>query len=159
MGLATFIQTFANAVIASAIYALVAVGLALSFGVMKMANFAHGEFFMAGAYVVYVLYAIAGYPFIAAVLCAMPIVALMGLATERLIFRPTRDNLLAGFMATAGLSFILQVLAGRIWGVGLMKRIPTPLMGAVDIAGSHVGSQRLVILPAAILLLAAFGCS
>ncbi|HWA46065.1 MAG TPA: branched-chain amino acid ABC transporter permease [Hypericibacter adhaerens] len=155
MDLATFVQTFANAVISSSIYALVAVGLALSFGVMKMANFAHGEFFMAGAYVVYVLYALAGYPFVLAVLCAVPVVALMGLAAERLIFRPTRDNLLAGFMATAGLSFILQVLAGRIWGVGLMKKIPTPIMGAVDVAGAHIGSQRLVILPVAILTLVA----
>lgn len=153
MLLATFIQTLANAVISSAVFALVAVGLALSFGVMKMANFAHGEFFMSGAYVVYVIYAIAGYPFVLAVVLAVPIVGLMGLATERLIFRPTRDNLLAGFMATAGLSFILQVLAGRIWGVGLMKRIPTPTMGTTDMFGAHIGTQRLIVLPVAVATL------
>ena len=48
----TFIQSISNAVILGSIYAIVAVGLALAFGVMQMANFAHGEFFMAGAYVV-----------------------------------------------------------------------------------------------------------
>ena len=53
MDLPTFIQTIANSVVAGSIYAIVAVGLAMAFGVMKMANFAHGEFFMAGAYVSY----------------------------------------------------------------------------------------------------------
>jgi branched-chain amino acid transport system permease protein len=155
MDLPTFVQTLANAVVLSSIYALVAVGLALSFGVMRMANFAHGEFFMAGAYVVYVLYALCGVPFLLAVIVSIPVVALMGLATERLIFRPTRENLLAGFMATAGLSFVLQVLAGRLWGVGLMKPVPIPYMGAVDLLDARIGIQRLIVIPAALMTLGA----
>ncbi len=126
MDAATLIQTLLNSVVASSIYALVAVGLALAFGVMKMANFAHGEFFMVGAYCVYVLYSLAGLPFPLAVVLAIPIVALFGVVTERLIFRPTRKNILAGFMATAGLAFVLQVLAGQIWGVGIAKSIRRP---------------------------------
>ena len=134
---------------------LVAVGLALAFGVMKMANFAHGEFFMAGAYVVYVAYGLGGWPFPLAVLLAMPVVAVLGLVTERLIFRPTRDNILAGFMATAGLSFMLQVIVGRIWGVGLPRAVPTPYMGAAEIFGAFVGWQRLVVIPCTALMLVA----
>ncbi len=114
MDIATLIQTLANSVVASSIYALVAVGLALAFGVMKMANFAHGEFFMVGAYCVYVLYGLVGLPGPLAVVLAIPIVAFLGLLTERFIFRPTRKNVLAGFMATAGLTYILQVTAGRV---------------------------------------------
>ena len=49
MELTTFVQTIANSVVAGSIYATVAVGLALAFGVMQMANHAHGEFFMLGA--------------------------------------------------------------------------------------------------------------
>ena len=101
MELTTFVQTIANSVVAGSIYATVAVGLALAFGVMQMANHAHGEFFMLGAYVVYVFYALAGMPFPLAVLAAIPTIAALGLLTERLIFRPTRGNVLAGFMATA----------------------------------------------------------
>lgn len=148
----TFLQSLANGVVLGSIYAMVAVGLALAFGVMQMANFAHGEFFMLGAYVVYILYALGGVPFPAAVILAFPIVAAFGLATERLIFRPTRGNVLAGFMATAGVAFILQVLVGQIWGVGLMRSVPTPYMGAADIGGAFVSWQRLIIVPATALM-------
>ncbi|MDH5750136.1 MAG: branched-chain amino acid ABC transporter permease, partial [Rhodospirillales bacterium] len=73
MDLGTFLQSFSNAIALGSIYAMVAVGLALAFGVMQMANFAHGEFFMLGSYVVYVLYAIFGLSFPAAVILAFPI--------------------------------------------------------------------------------------
>jgi len=148
----TIVQSLANAVVLGSIYAMVAVGLALAFGVMQMANFAHGEFFMLGAYVVYVLYALGGMPFPVAVIMAFPIVAAFGLATERLIFRPTRGNVLAGFMATAGAAFVLQVLVGQMWGVGLMRSVPTPYMGATDIAGAHISWQRLIIVPAMVVM-------
>jgi branched-chain amino acid transport system permease protein len=153
MDTATLIQTLANSVVAGSIYALVAVGLALAFGVMKMANFAHGEFFMLGAYVVYVAYSLGGLPFPLAVVLAIPVVGLAGMLTERLIFRPTRQNILAGFMATAGLAFILQVLAGQIWGVGMPKKVPTPYMGAADILGAAVAWQRLIVIPIALAML------
>jgi branched-chain amino acid transport system permease protein len=153
MDLSTFVQTIANSVVAGSIYATVAVGLALAFGVMQMANFAHGEFFMAGAYVVYVLYALGGLPFPVAVLAAIPIVGAMGLLTERFIFRPTRGNVLAGFMATAGLAFILQVIVGQTWGVGLMRYVPSPYMGAATIGGALIGWQRVIVVPAAGLML------
>ncbi|MDH3473617.1 MAG: branched-chain amino acid ABC transporter permease, partial [Rhodospirillales bacterium] len=141
MDAATFVQSIANSIVQGSIYATVAVGLALAFGVMQMANFAHGEFFMLGAYVVYVLYALGDVPFPVAVIAAFPIVALFGVATERFIFRPTRENVLAGFMATAGLALILQVLVGQTWGVGLMRSIPTPYMGIVEIGSARLGWQ------------------
>ena len=152
MGLETFIQSFANALVLGSIYAMVAVGLALAFGVMQMANFAHGELFMAGAYVVYVLYSLVGLPFIIAVIAAFPIVAVLGVLFERAIFRPTRDNVLAGFMATAGASFIMQVLVGQQWGVGLMRSVPVPYKGSVEILGAAISWQRLIIIPATIIM-------
>ena len=148
MDSATLIQTLLNSVVTSSVYALVAVGLAMAFGVMKMANFAHGEFFMVGAYTVYVLYQLGGFNFWVAV-------ALLGVATERIIFRQTGANILAGFMATVALGFVLQVAVGRIWGVGLMKRIDTPYMGAAEIGDAFVGWQRLLVIPCAIAMLVA----
>jgi len=153
MDSALFVQTIVNSIAAGSIYAVIAVGLAMAFGVMKMANFAHGEFFMVGAYVVYVFYALLGWPFPAAVLMSIPIVGALGVVTERLIFRPTRSNVMAGFMATAGLAFILQVLVGQTWGVGLMRSVPTPYMGAADVLGAKIGWQRVLVVPAAIVML------
>lgn len=152
MGLETFIQSFANALVLGSIYAMVAVGLALAFGVMQMANFSHGELFMAGAYVVYVLYSLVGLPFLIAVIAAFPIVALIGVLFERLIFRPTRGNVLAGFMATAGAGFIMQVLVGQQWGVGLMRSVAVPYKGSAEILGAAISWQRLVIIPATIFM-------
>ena len=152
MGLETFIQSFANALVLGSIYAMVAVGLALAFGVMQMANFAHGELFMAGAYVVYVLYSLLGLPFFVAVIAAFPIVAVLGVLFERAIFRQTRGNVLAGFMATAGAGFIMQVLVGQQWGVGLMRSVPVPYKGSAEILGAAISWQRLVIIPATIIM-------
>ena len=148
----TLIQSFANALVLGSIYAMVAVGLALAFGVMQMANFAHGELFMAGAYVVYVLYSLAGLPFFIAVIAAFPIVALLGVLFERAIFRPTRGNVLAGFMATAGAGFIMQVLVGQQWGVGLMRSVSVPYKGSAEILGAAVSWQRLIIIPATLIM-------
>ena len=154
MSFETFIQSFANALVLGSIYAMVAVGLALAFGVMQMANFSHGELFMAGAYVVFVLYSLMGLPFIIAVIAAFPIVAVIGLIFERLIFRPTRGNVLAGFMATAGAGFIMQVLVGQQWGVGLMRSVVVPYKGSAELFGTAISWQRLIIVPATILMVA-----
>lgn len=155
MEVSTLIQTIANSLVQSSVYATLAIGLALGFGVMKMANFAHGEFYMLGAYVIFFLYTTWGLPYPLAVLAALPILALVGMLTERLIFRPTKGNVLAGFMATAGLAFILQVLVGQTWGVGLMRAIETPYKGAWEVAGAFIGWQRLIIIPVAILMITA----
>lgn len=152
---ALFLQTLLNSVSQGTIYAVIALGLALGFGVMKMANFAHGEFYMLGAYTVFILYAKLSWAYPLAVLAAFPIVALLGVLTERLIFKPTRGNVLAGFMATAGLTLMLQVLVGQLWGVGLMRKVPSPYQGVVDIAGASIGYQRLVIIVVTPLIIGA----
>lgn len=154
MGFDTVVQTFANALVLGSIYAMVAVGLALAFGVMQMANFSHGELFMAGAYVVYVLYSLMGLPFPLAVIASFPIVAVIGLLFERLIFRPTRGNVLSGFMATAGAGFVMQVLVGQQWGVGLMRSVNVPYKGSVQILGAAMSWQRLIIIPATFVMVA-----
>jgi len=150
MDLQTAIQTAANAGAASCMLMMIAVGLSLAFGVMQMANYAHGEFFMAGAYTVYALYALGGVPFWVAIGASVGVVCCIGLAVERAIFRPTRGNVLAGFMATCGLAFVIQVFCGEVWGWGLMKYLPKPYMIPFDIMGASVDFARMLIIPFAI---------
>jgi len=148
-------QTILNALITSSFYALVAVGLTLVFGVMKIVNFAHGEFYMIGAYAVWVLFAVNGWPYAAAVVVGIVGVGLLGVVSETLIFRPLRGNLLSGFIASVGLMFILQVAVGRIWGVGKMKPVPAPYPGAVvSVGGVSVDVQRLIVFGGAVALVA-----
>jgi branched-chain amino acid transport system permease protein len=144
------IQTIANAIAVSSMYALIAVGLTLAFGVMQMANLAHGHFFMLGAYTVYALYALGGWPFWAAVAAAMVVGVVIGLAVERGIFRPLRGDVVAGFIATAGLMFVFEVFVGEMWGWGHMRTIPSPYMHPFKIMGASVSFQRVLVIPFAI---------
>ena len=150
MDLTTAIQTSANAAAYSCMLAMIAVGLSLAFGVMQMANYAHGEFFMGGAYTVYALYALGGVPYWVAIAAGAVVVMGLGLLTERGIFRPTRGNVLAGFMAAAGLAFIIQVFCGEVWGWGLMRYIPKPYMVPFEVMGASVDFARILIIPFAI---------
>lgn len=139
------LQTCVNALVASGFFALTAVGLVLIFGVMGIVNFAHGELFMAGAYAVWYLYSKLNWPFFLAVAAALVIVMLIGLAMERGLFRPMRDNPLGGLINSIGVLFILQVVAVRIGGLGLMKHVPPAFPGVKRITeGVALANQRLV---------------
>ena len=144
------LQTTANAIAASSMYALIAVGLTLAFGVMQMANLAHGHFFMAGAYTVYALYARGGWPFWWAVAAAVVVGAVIGLIVERGVFRPLRGDVVSGFIATAGLMFVFEVLVGEIWGWGYMRPVPSPYMRPFRLLGISVALQRVIVIPFAI---------
>jgi branched-chain amino acid transport system permease protein len=145
------IQTIANSIAASGMYALIAVGLTLAFGVMQMANLAHGHFFMVSAYTVYALYALAGWPFWWAVAAAVVVGGVLGFIVERAIFRPLQGDVVSGFIATMGLMFVFEVLVGEIWGWGLSKPIPSPYMRAVSFMGASVAFQRVLLIPFAVV--------
>jgi branched-chain amino acid transport system permease protein len=153
--LETVLQTCVNALVASGFFALTAVGLVLIFGVMGIVNFAHGELFMAGAYAVWYLYSEMGMPFFVAIAGGALIVMAIGLAMERGLFRPMRDNPLGGLINSIGVLFILQVIAVKIGGLGLMKHVPPAFPGTFElIEGVTVSKQRVVaLLVAAALLL------
>jgi branched-chain amino acid transport system permease protein len=146
-------QTIINSLMASAFYAVVAVGLSLAFGVMGIANYAHGEFFMLGAYIVWLLYAVCHWPFFAAVGMAILLVGLLGVIVERAIFRPVRRNVFNGFLISVGLMFILQVFVAKTWGVGVAKAVPSAFSGSLQLFGASVSWQRFIVLPIAVLLL------
>lgn len=148
-----FIQTCINSVVTSGFYALIAVGLVLIFGVMGIINLAHGELFMAGAYGVWFLYSVSGWPFFLAVIAACMIVTVIGLIMEVFLFHPMRDNPLGGLINSIGVLFILQVLAVKIGGLGLMKHIPPAIRGNIEILGGTVSAQRFLALCVALVLL------
>jgi branched-chain amino acid transport system permease protein len=152
--LEVILQTIVNALVQSGFFALWAVGLVLIFGVMGVINFAHGELVMVGAYTVWVLYSQNGWPFFLAVLAALIVVMLIGVSMERALFRPLRDNPLAGLINSIGLLFILQVIAVQIGGLGLMKHVPPAFPGTIEfMEGVRIPTQRLAALIVAGLLL------
>jgi branched-chain amino acid transport system permease protein len=148
-------QTILNGLMTSSFYALIAVGLSLVFGVMHIVNFAHGEFYMVGAYTVWVLYAKMNWPFFVAVGAAIVLVGLLGVVAERLIFRQAHGNVLSGFIMSVGLVFILQVFVVKIWGLGKMKPVPAAFPQVLDIGGISTSWQRFIVIPATVVLLGA----
>ena len=84
------LQQIVNAVSLGSLYALVAVGLSIVFGVLKLTNFAHGDVMMVGAFGVALLVGI-GVPFPVAVICGIAAAAVAGFLIERIAYRPIRD--------------------------------------------------------------------
>lgn len=121
-----------------------AVGLVLVFGVMRVVNFAHGELVMFGAFTIWVLHAQLGFGYIPAIGAAIVLVTGIGLMMERLLFRPTRSDPLAGLICSIGVLFILQVIAALIGGDGPSKQVPPPYQGTLVLSESlRIPYQRI----------------
>ncbi|MEQ8665692.1 MAG: branched-chain amino acid ABC transporter permease [Rhodospirillales bacterium] len=148
-------QTGLNALYAASYISLVAVGLVLIFGVMGIINFAHGELFMAGAYVIVALYADLSMPFIVAVAIGTIFVGCLGLAMERAMFRPLRDNPLGGLVASIGFLIVLQAVAVLGFGVR-MEHIPPVTQEVIAFSDKiRLPVSRLYVILAAVVLLSA----
>jgi branched-chain amino acid transport system permease protein len=146
-----------NVLSTSCFYVLFAVGMALVFGVMKVINFAHGEFYMLGGYALWILlnYFSSTIPstiaFFIALVVGAPLVGCVGLLVERILFRPLRDNQLGGFMASMGLAYIIQVIAAKSFGV-LDRSLPVVFTGNAVILGAIITWQRIVVVGFSILM-------
>ncbi|HKL55930.1 MAG: branched-chain amino acid ABC transporter permease [Roseovarius sp.] len=148
-------QTGLNAVYAASYISLIAVGLVLIFGVMGVINFAHGELYMAGAYTVVLLYTDLAVPFFVAVAAGLIFVGCLGLAMERALFRPLRDNPLGGLVASIGFLMILQALAVMGFGVR-MEHIPPVTQSVIEFSDRvRLPVARLYVIVAAVVLLTA----
>ena len=148
-------QTGLNAVYAASYISLIAVGLVLIFGVMGVVNFAHGELYMAGAYAVVLLYTDFQIPFFVAIAVGMIFVGCLGLAMERALFRPLRDNPLGGLVASIGFLMILQSLAVMGFGVR-MEHIPPVTQHVIEFSERvRLPLSRLFVIIAAVVLLGA----
>ena len=149
------LQTVVNAAYAASYLALVAVGLALIFGVMGVINFAHGELYMLGAYAVVFFYAEQGMPFFLAVAIGLIGLGLFGAAIERGLFRPMRDNPLGGLIVSIGLLLMLQAAVAMGFGVR-MEHITPPYQIPIQVFGLEgvvIPLQRLIVILASVFLL------
>jgi branched-chain amino acid transport system permease protein len=114
----TFLQQFFNGLVSGAFLALLALGLSVIFGMLGVVNFAHGAFYMLGAFGAYILYAEAGVNFWLALLTVPLALALFGMVLERLfIHRLAGLDPLYNFLLTFGLTLVLQDVVRREYGV------------------------------------------
>lgn len=150
--MALFVDQLVNGLTLGAYYALIAVGLALVFGVARLVNFAHGEFFMLGGYVLYFAYTVYHVPYALSIAIAVVALGAVGAVFHKVIYQPVMHRLwYVQLFATLAASFILSNLA--IITVGSTQRsAATPLVSSVfTIGGVQVAYQRLVVLAVAIV--------
>ena len=149
------VQTGLNALYSASYISLVAVGLVLIFGVMGIVNFAHGELFMVGAYVVVALYSNYDIPYVLVAAIGLVFVGCIGLLMERTMFRPLRDNPLGGLVASIGFLMILQALASITFGVR-MAFVPPVTQDVIEFTDKiRLPLQRLYVILAAVGFLTA----
>ncbi|HEY3206028.1 MAG TPA: hypothetical protein VGJ58_03655, partial [Gaiellaceae bacterium] len=131
------LQTLGDAFGQGAIYALMAVGIGLVFGVLRLVNFAYGQLIMAGAYT---LAYTSGWPVAASVIACFAVVVALSLAMDRLVFRPLRSSSPAVMLVTTfAIAFLLQSVALiidlRDGQLGQVASSIAPLNQAVSVGG------------------------
>ncbi|HVG98771.1 MAG TPA: branched-chain amino acid ABC transporter permease [Chloroflexota bacterium] len=136
------------------VYALLAGGLNLIFGVMRVINLAHGELLMLGAYTTFWLFARTGMNPVLSLLLSIPLLFLLGALVQRLLVgRVVRRPLLISLLMTFGLSLFLTGLAQQLW-TNDYRSVPY-LSGSIGVAGLAVSRPRLVAFAVALVLSAA----
>lgn len=135
-----------NGLVIGLIYALSALGVSLVAGTMKLVNFAHGEFYVAAAYLSFYLSSACGFPPLAAMAAAIGAAFLLGVVVEELLIRPTYGQQMQCLIVTFVLSIVLQNALLLTFGPYPVKP-PALVSGAVDVFGLFTyGRQRLVSL-------------
>lgn len=134
------------------IYVLVALGLTLVFSIMGIINFAHGEIYMLGAFVTYILTVSYRVNFFLSMVIAMGVMILLGLLIERIIFRPLRGHQLNILVISLGLAILLQNLALIAWGPDDVS-IPSPYPEAIEVLGINLSMERLAAVVIAAILI------
>jgi branched-chain amino acid transport system permease protein len=150
-----FLQQVLNGLTLGGIYSLVALGLTLVYGILHVPNFAHGAFYMAGAFVSFHLMQTWGFNYWLALAGSAACVALIAVLAERLVFHPLRAaSGLHPMIAAIGVLLFLEAAAQAIWGADF-HRMQTPYTGILDLGGVTAPVQRLLIIGAAFALMIA----
>ena len=151
-----FLQQLLNGLANGMGYVLIAVGLTLVVGVLRVVNFAHGEFFMLGAYVTYYGMTLMGMGYISALLVATLVVTVLGILANRFFFQPLKkEHEFTILLSSLGLALLLTHLAETIFGAD-PKYVDTPYSDAtVSLGDITVTEQRIGVILVASAMIAA----
>ncbi len=150
-----FLQQVLNGLTLGGIYGLVALGLTLVYGILHVPNFAHGGFYMIGAFVALHAMVAWSWGYWSAMVMAAVTVAVLGIVSERLVFHPLRKaSPLHPKIASIGLLLFLEAGAQAVWGADF-QRLPTPYTSVIEMGGLTAPAQRLLIIAAAFALMVA----
>ena len=158
MDIATIILTLVWGVVIGCVYILLATGLNIIFGVMKLVNFAHGQLLMISAFLTWTMSVSLGLNAYAAIFVSMFVVAFLGVAVEKFTFRKVLGtDKLNEIFVSLGLIYIFENIAMLIWGAN-SKQILSPFYGmSVGLPGLSITYDRVIAVFVVVASLAIFG--
>jgi branched-chain amino acid transport system permease protein len=156
MTFALFLQHLVNALSLGSLYALIAIGYTMVYGILRLINFAHGDVFMLGAYLAFYLAGVFLFPWWATFLVAIALTAVFGVALERVAYRPLRDSPRISVMISAiGASFLIENVAVVLFG-GRPKGVSIPEVMNVKLSLGGVSTMSVsLVIPALTALILA----
>ena len=151
-----FFQQLVNGLSIGSIYALIALGYTMVYGIIKLINFAHGDIYMLGAYVGFISIAQLHLGFFPALLLAMVVCGVLGVVIERIAYKPLRHaTRIAALITAIGVSYFLEYSTQKVMGPGV-KTYPSVLSNQTfHVFGIQIQMQQIYILAITIILMLA----
>ena len=151
-----FLQQLINSLSLGSIYALIALGYTMVYGIIKLINFAHGEVYMVGAYVGYFSMSVLKLGFFESLILAMLICTVLGVLIERIAYRPLRNSTrIAALITAIGVSLLIQYT--MMFFVGADPRaypaMPDFMNGSINLGGVVIKNQQILIIGVSVLLM------
>ena len=153
------LQLLANGLVTGSIIALAAIGLSLVYGILKIVNFAHGDFLTFGAFMGFVVNVTWDAPIPVAVVFAMTMTALLGLALEFTLWRPLRHKgagLISLFIVSIGLALVLRHVIFLAWSAR-PRRYDVDVFQVYDLGVIRLSQSQLVVIGVAFSAIALVG--
>ncbi|MCH6263990.1 MULTISPECIES: branched-chain amino acid ABC transporter permease [Neobacillus] len=147
------IQQLFNGLTIGSVYALVALGLTLVYGILHIPNFAHGALYMMGGYITLTMMTKFGLNYWIAIFVSIIVVGIIGVLMERLVFYPLRESPpIQDKIAAIGILLFLEAFAQYTWGAEYQS-MPSPYGQVVEVFGLTLTMQRILIVVAAVIVM------
>ena len=155
----SFLGYLINGISLGSVYAIIALGYTMVYGIAKMLNFAHGDVIMVGAFAIYTAMSSLGLSPILSVVLAMILCTILGMTIEKVAYRPLRNagSPLAVLITAIGVSYLLQNLALLIFGADTKSFSSVVGMDPVSVAGGQImisGETIVTIIACVVIMIA-----
>ncbi len=154
----SFINYLINGISLGSVYALIALGYTMVYGIAKMLNFAHGDVIMIGAFTVFTICTTMGLPTIIGIVVAVVLCTLLGMLIERVAYKPLRkaSSPLAVLITAIGVSYLLQNVVLLIFGANAKNFTSIVTLEPVTLADGqiNISGETIVIIVASVIIMA-----
>lgn len=150
----SFLSYLINGISLGSIYAIIALGYTMVYGIAKMLNFAHGDVIMIGAYIIYIIMNQAGINPIIAIVVSIAICTLMGITIEKVAYKPLRRATSLAVLITAiGVSYFLQNIALLVFGANTKSFSPIVNLDPIKLADGQLTISWITLITILVCIL------